>query len=1115
VCVARTSHSPFIIIANHSFIQTSNLTLCDWQSMHRQVLRCSRVVERASLLRLPLLSTASSSPAPPTGALVHTSAALLSADARASPKRARPQHPPDIPLLRSKTLLGAKSESVLHEVLNEWAEAIPSTTPYPRVAGIIGSVLGQLGSFARDPSKRLAGQSWNELVVAWGIAEWAAAKWKRSASKAATLDPAWLRPLAALAAAFGDPDAALRVMNAAQQGSFFVTSPTLIDLLVACSSSQQPSPGVARAIIDHAMHMQSRAVGQPRSAAGGVRREHMRLLAESYAAAGDVQGVTEAVVLSASMEAPIYTADVAASVCRAAGVALRRGSLEKEEAVRLVREQAEQLRTLKQRSQAASIAGAYSGALATCQAAKDWPAARAILSVAMQEGPGVNALGSSAALRAATQAGDALGGLAIMEAVARLAAEASEATPSPHPGPHAIAEWILSVGMLSNEPLLWEASRAAETAGYANHPAVQHALLRAASRVGCPDLARLAFDRLAKNVAEVAAAPWNTLITAFARVNDVEGVMSVLDEMAESGTAPTDQTLWAVLSSMKRRMDASGARASFDKILGMGLPLRMEAWEELCKCLGRCGDGEGVRKAMGEMREGGWKPSEKVWVALITAYGVAGNLFGAEEALSQALKEGLSTVPVWGACADAYARVGDAAGVKGVRERALEHGGSIDAFRSLHSQYVKALAVSGRFDEAREALTDKDMPSSPHAWMAFASEAVNAGMPDEALRAALGSLVAGAAPLPSVMVMIVQCFAKAGDATGAERAAAALAAAGAPWSTPAWNTLASAYARGGDVAGVLEVQQRMLHHGLAVDSYGRRILLNAHAQAGDPEGCRRVIQHIREVESAATPLELAVLLNAYAVIGDASQVELILCEAEALAEAGPSKKVPAVSSRITAKQDQLVSVYNSAIKVYAVTGDPTNASKVVDRMRKRGLQPSTVTVNSLIDAYSAAGDPRGGERALKALADLHVEAALHPSAEALTTIMDAWATHGQVDDAERIMQDLESQGSADGVTYSSLARAYASVADPEGSVRVLRRCIDNGVEANDSLWTSVLAAHERSGAADQAWAILSERLKAPSPVSAQLVQVAKGVAERHPSAAADSVIASLEERSSA
>jgi len=118
-------------------------------------------------------------------------------------------------------------------------------------------------------------------------------------------------------------------------------------------------------------------------------------------------------------------------------------------------------------------------------------------------------------------------------------------------------------------------------------------------------------------------------------------------------------------------------------------------------------------------------------------------------------------------------------------------------------------------------------------------------------------------------------------------------------------------------------------------------MLQVHSKQGDWRAALAIYRDMQTRKVSVDSTALNMVMGICAAAGMATEVEQLLAEAQA-----------DVSELIVTD----VVSYNIVLKAYMLQGDCPNAIKVLMRMRTRGLEPTAITYNSLVDAAARAGE---------------------------------------------------------------------------------------------------------------------------------------------------------------
>lgn len=214
-------------------------------------------------------------------------------------------------------------------------------------------------------------------------------------------------------------------------------------------------------------------------------------------------------------------------------------------------------------------------------------------------------------------------------------------------------------------------------------------------------------------------------------------------------------------------------------------------------------------------------------------------------------------------------------------------------------------------------------------------------------------------------------------------------------------------------------------------------------------------------------------------------------------------------------------VYNSAIQACSKTGDPEGALRYVSDLRSRGLQPSIVTYNSLLDGFARTGNVTF---MLRTFREMKQTAALQPDGRTYSIVINGCARAERVNSAFSVLAMMRRAGlPPNAVTYSTVINACGKANQLNRALETLAEMERDGIRPNVVTWTALIDAHGKGGRPEAALWLLS-RMEAsgvfPNDVTLDVIfvrararaprPIASGVAWRNPERAAVARVASAE-----
>ena len=255
------------------------------------------------------------------------------------------------------------------------------------------------------------------------------------------------------------------------------------------------------------------------------------------------------------------------------------------------------------------------------------------------------------------------------------------------------------------------------------------------------------------------------------------------------------------------------------------------------------------------------------------------------------------------------------------------------------------------------------------------------------------------------------------------------------------------------------------HYTVAVDCWTK----TGHPQAG--QRAEEILNRMEKLSErnpkvAPTRVTFNVVINAYAKKGDANGAYSILKRMEKTTGVNPVTKD-----------------YNACLVAFSQTGEARKAEEVmkqmVDRCKTSGSSecaPDLYAYNLLLDSWARSHEPCAGTRALEILEALesqaiHGELDLEPDERTYSSVMCSIIRSGQpgsATDAQRLFDQALSKGIVpDQYMYAALMDAYASVGDAQKAESLMNQIEEEGM-ANSVTYNTAMKAVRSSNAPDAA-----------------------------------------------
>ncbi|KAF8639968.1 hypothetical protein AX17_001217 [Amanita inopinata Kibby_2008] len=306
---------------------------------------------------------------------------------------------------------------------------------------------------------------------------------------------------------------------------------------------------------------------------------------------------------------------------------------------------------------------------------------------------------------------------------------------------------------------------------------------------------------------------------------------------------------------------------------------------------------------------------------------------------------------------------------------------------------------------------------------------------------------AGYRPDVYIYGSILKSFALRDDMNSIATVLSQMRAAGVKPNVVIYTTIMSVLARRGDVDGAEAIYRRAIRERIIPDRQMITTMMNAHVEAGSWEGVIRVFNRFKSAYSAHTHglgIETYnTLLKAYVHIGapyplvfrlfsrfetlhvkpDAYSYSLLI---QSACDAGLVSTATSLFRDMdhSPQSDKLISVYCLTIIMagFIRARDFPKAKAVLDEMAQRGIEPTSVSIGTLLKGYGTYGRLRSQE-SLK-LAEEFIKSLSPKDADwnrpsndrklalehVYAPLLHAYARHSRPEDAERLFQDMINAG---------------------------------------------------------------------------------------------------------
>lgn len=391
-----------------------------------------------------------------------------------------------------------------------------------------------------------------------------------------------------------------------------------------------------------------------------------------------------------------------------------------------------------------------------------------------------------------------------------------------------------------------------------------------------------------------------TLITAHAKVGDLEGAAGWLEAMEAAGCTATPAVHGALIDA--------GAKAS--------------RWQKALHCLGE-------------------RPKLDVasFTALADACGKAGDSAGAKSWIEAMEAAGCTpNVISYNTMLDACARKGEVAEAKQWFGRMLCMG--IVPNELTYTTLIAACARRRRAEEAAEWLCqmcDVQLLPNEFSYQAVIDAYAKQGDPTGAAAWLRSMRKARLSPGKEAFTSLIQSHARSGNSSGAVRWLGQMEAAGLTPDVNAHNTVLSSFASAGDVRGAAEQLGNMFSRRVAADVVTYNSLISACAKGEDPSGAVHWLQEMQAAKLTPNVISFNTVVAASARVGDPDAVADVL---DQMTAADLEPDIVTWTSMLTACANAIPKRAKAAERVFL-------------QMQEAGVEPNKVTLRELGRAVGA------------------------------------------------------------------------------------------------------------------------------------------------------------------
>lgn len=316
--------------------------------------------------------------------------------------------------------------------------------------------------------------------------------------------------------------------------------------------------------------------------------------------------------------------------------------------------------------------------------------------------------------------------------------------------------------------------------------------------------------------------------------------------------------------------------------------------------------------------------------------------------------------------------------------------------------------------------------------------------------------------------------------------------------TVVWNTLLKAHANAGDLVGAERCFREMEQRGVRTNekTYGKLVeaaakaaepdraetwlqclgsdspvpyntMIDACAKANDTQRAVKWLQQMKELQLRPAGIAYHALINAFAQAGDLRGALVWLREASELgAEGGEA-------------------TFLALLMGCARSARPDLAKEWIQEMKAQGLTPS-------IKCYSAAlGSARSAQQAAQWLREMR-ESHTELDTEGYTVLIHGCAERGELQEAEKWMQEALASKKSDLQCFATMVNAYARATAVEGADRWLSVMEKEHLRPNEVIYGSLISSSRDAQLAERLLQRMRDSKLVPNVVNYTAVLTAYG-----------------------
>jgi len=346
-----------------------------------------------------------------------------------------------------------------------------------------------------------------------------------------------------------------------------------------------------------------------------------------------------------------------------------------------------------------------------------------------------------------------------------------------------------------------------------------------------------------------------------------------------------------------------------------------------------------------------------------------------------------------------------------------------------------------------------------------------------------------------------------------------------------YNTLLKAFLKSGQIQKARALLSEMSANGVAPNKVTYNEMLNALVNIKDRRGMWQLISDMASKGMYPNSVTCSIILKSLSATSDPSSVaramELIDTMHDEMDEVLFSSVIEACVrvgklDLLSAKLQQYAArggfegltapTYGSMIKAYGKARDTEKVWELWTMMRQRGVKPTSITLGCMVDAlvkndqadaafdlvqevkhdpvcrdtlntviystilkgFTLARLPERVDQVYQEMRGLGIAC----NTISFNTMIDANCRTGRMERAEQLFADLETTGSPDVVTYSTMVKGYCMSGDIDQGFKVLRKMLaSNRCAPDEILFNSLLDGCARQHRVEEALALVEDMHK--------------------------------------